>query len=380
MNGYHFTQRVRRDLQSAREAANALGNDYVGPEHMLLGLIREREGNAVHALTACHVDLAALQSTLEDAVRARGATRSAIGPDLPYTRYAKRVLERALQAARDLDSQYVGTEHLLLGLLADDESEARRFLHAAGVTAERIRTHIPLRTADEDHVARPSHKAMSLNDEDALATELAATGRRFYDRGWVFGTSGNFSAVLEDHPLRLAITASGIDKRTLSREHILRIDEERRVIGEHSGKPSAEAALHLEIVSRRGAGAVLHTHSVWSTMLSDAYAERGGLAISGLEMLKGLDGVGTHEHREWVPIVANDQDMASLARRVGTLLDREPRVHGFLLRGHGLYTWGRTLAEAERHVEIFEFLFETIGRRASFRLPEDQHGNAQDPR
>jgi methylthioribulose-1-phosphate dehydratase len=221
---------------------------------------------------------------------------------------------------------------------------------------------------------------MSSSDEDALATELAAAGRRFYERGWVFGTSGNFSAVLEMHPIRLAITASGIDKRTLSREHILHIDGERRVVGERTGKPSAETALHLEIVRRRAAGAVLHTHSVWSTMLSDAYAERGGLAISGLEMLKGLSGVDTHEHREWVPIVANDQDMASLAHHVDTLLEREPAIHGFLLRGHGLYTWGQTLAEAERHVEIFEFLFETIGRRASFRLPEDDHGNAQDPR
>jgi methylthioribulose-1-phosphate dehydratase len=221
---------------------------------------------------------------------------------------------------------------------------------------------------------------MSWSDEDTLATELAAIGRRFYERGWVYGTSGNFSTVLEQHPIRLAITASGVNKRTLAREHILQIDDERRVIGEQSGTPSAETALHFEIIRRRGAGAVLHTHSVWSTMLSDAYAERGGLAITGFEMLKGLDGVGTHEHREWVPIVANDQHMASLARRVGTLLERDPAIHGFLLRGHGLYTWGRTLAEAERHVEIFEFLFETIGRRASFRLPEDHHGNAQDPR
>jgi methylthioribulose-1-phosphate dehydratase len=79
-------------------------------------------------------------------------------------------------------------------------------------------------------------------------------------------------------------------------------------------------------------------------------------------MLKGLSGVTSHEHRELVPILDNDQDMPRLARRVGETLDRYPEAHAFLLRRHGLYTWGETLADAERHVEILEFLFETVGR------------------
>ena len=110
----------------------------------------------------------------------------------------------------------------------------------------------------------------------------------------------------------------------------------------------------------------MHTHSVWGTILSDLHADSEGLAIEGFEMLKGLDGVTTHEHREWVPIVANDQDMARLADRVRAVLerDRDRRVHGILLRGHGLYTWGRTIADAERHVEILEFLLEAVGRRS----------------
>ena len=70
----------------------------------------------------------------------------------------------------------------------------------------------------------------------------------------------------------------------------------------------------------------------------------------------------SHEHRELVPIVDNDQDMTRLAQRVGATLDRHPAAHAFLLRRHGLYTWGASLADAERHVEILEFLFETIGR------------------
>jgi methylthioribulose-1-phosphate dehydratase len=128
-------------------------------------------------------------------------------------------------------------------------------------------------------------------------------------------------------------------------------------------------------VKRRGAGAVLHTHSNWATILSGS-ADQAGFAIEGFEMLKGLDGVTTHEHREWIPIVDNDQNMTRLAREVGKTLDEHPTAHAFLLRRHGLYTWGKTLAEAERHVEILEFLFEAIGRT---KEKEAHHGAAQSP-
>ena len=83
-------------------------------------------------------------------------------------------------------------------------------------------------------------------------------------------------------------------------------------------------------------------------------------------MLKGLDEVRTHEHLEWIPIVANDQDMPRLASVVRTVIKQHPRAHAFLLERHGLYTWGRTIAEAERHVEILEFLLEATGRRSSW--------------
>ena len=99
-------------------------------------------------------------------------------------------------------------------------------------------------------------------------------------------------------------------------------------------------------------------------MLSEAWASSPdkAVAIQGYEMLKGLAGVTTHEHRELVPILENDQDMPRLAGRVAETLASHPEAHAFLLRRHGLYTWGETLVEAERHVEILEFLFETIGR------------------
>lgn len=200
---------------------------------------------------------------------------------------------------------------------------------------------------------------------DALAGELAEIARLCYARGWALGTSGNFSAVHSRNPLTLAITASGLDKGLLESRHIVAIDEQGRVVpGRGSGTPSAETALHLAIVRALGAGAVLHTHSIWSTILSDGPSDAaGGLSIEGYEMLKGLNGVRTHEHREWLPVIENTQDWTAAAPRVEMKLREHPEVHGFLIRRHGLYTWGADLAEARRQLEILEFLFEAMGRK-----------------
>jgi methylthioribulose-1-phosphate dehydratase len=198
---------------------------------------------------------------------------------------------------------------------------------------------------------------------DALAEQLAEVGRQLYARGWALGTSGNFSAVLSREPFRLAITSSGVDKGLLNAGQIVQIDETGQILGRQEGKPSAEASIHIAVVRARGvgAGAVLHTHSIWSTILSDA--ADGGIVLEGYEMLKGLDGVSTHQHREWLPIIENTQDWASAAPEVEQLLRANPKTHGFLIRRHGLYTWGRDLAEAKRQIEILEFLFEALGRK-----------------
>jgi methylthioribulose-1-phosphate dehydratase len=197
-------------------------------------------------------------------------------------------------------------------------------------------------------------------DFAARADDLIKVGQRFDARGWVLGTSGNFSAVAGRDPLRLAITRSGTHKGALTRDDILEYGDGRVLAG--TGSSSAETLLHVEIVARRGAGSVLHTHSIWSTLLSHRYADLGGLAIKGFEMLKGLSGVTTHEHREWLPILENDQDMPRLAAAAARALDDHPDCHGFLLRRHGLYTWGATVADAARHVEILEFLLESVAR------------------
>src|SRR3989442_5291240 len=159
------------------------------------------------------------------------------------------------------------------------------------------------------------------------ATKLAEIGKSFFARGWVSGTSGNFSAVVSREPLRLAITSTGLDKGSLTPAQFLEIDDQANVI-RGDGRPSAEALLHLAIVRELYAGAVLHTHSVWSTVLSGTHARHGGIALQGYEMLKGLAGVQTHKHREWLPILENFQDMVELANRGFSTLRERPSLHG----------------------------------------------------
>ena len=203
-----------------------------------------------------------------------------------------------------------------------------------------------------------------MSDFVNVASSLADCGKEFYRRGWVLGTSGNFSALRTREPLRALITASGADKGALEAEqHFLEIDENGKVLlGE--GKPSAETGVHLSIYKlKEKARSILHTHSVWGTILADIYPPNGAIKLEGYEMLKGLNGVTTHEHSERVPVVENSQDYPKLSKMIENVLRENPNAHGVYLRRHGLYTWGESIAEAKRHIEIFEFLFEVLGRR-----------------
>jgi len=139
MNGYNFTDRVRKVLQMAREEAARLHHEYVGTEHILLGLIREGEGVAAAVLQNLNVDLEEIQQKIEETVK-KGKAAAATGPDLPYTSRAKKVLELAMTEARELNHSYVGTEHLLLGLLREEKGIAAQVLTDAGVNLEQSRT------------------------------------------------------------------------------------------------------------------------------------------------------------------------------------------------------------------------------------------------
>ena len=138
MNGYNFTDRVRKVLQMAREEAARLHHEYVGTEHILLGLIREGEGVAAAVLTNLGIELEDVQQKIEETVK-KGKAASAAGPELPYTSRAKKVLELAMVEARELNHSYVGTEHLLLGLVKEEKGIAAQVLTDAGISLEQAR-------------------------------------------------------------------------------------------------------------------------------------------------------------------------------------------------------------------------------------------------
>lgn len=196
----------------------------------------------------------------------------------------------------------------------------------------------------------------------ADSESLCATARWCYQQGWVPATSGNFSLRSGDGIL---ITASGLDKGTVTPADLITIDADGRMIS-GNGKPSAETSLHTVLYKARPeAGAILHVHTVWNTLLSARFAAQGYVALEGYELLKALSGVTTHSHMERVPILENTQNYAELSLQLENVLSQNPAAHGVLLSRHGLYTWGQSVAEARRHLEALEFLFEVEARRLS---------------
>ncbi len=195
---------------------------------------------------------------------------------------------------------------------------------------------------------------------------LCATARWCYARGWVPGTSGNFSVrPLEADSDHIFITASGLDKGQLTTDGLLKVDGNGKVLA-GNGRPSAETALHRVIYRNRPeTRAILHVHSVWNTLLSARFTECEFVPLEGYELLKALSGVNTHLHTEKIPILQNSQDYEHLSRELADALARYPRAHGVLLCRHGLYTWGTAVADARRHLEALEFLFEAEERRLS---------------
>ncbi|MDX1962120.1 MAG: methylthioribulose 1-phosphate dehydratase [Pirellulales bacterium] len=196
--------------------------------------------------------------------------------------------------------------------------------------------------------------------------QIQAIGRQFHSRGWSLATSSNYSAVVGRDPLRLLITASGKHKGELTLEDFVLVN----AVGQNvagTARPSAETLLHCVLAEKLpNVGAVLHTHSVWGTLLSDRHFPAGRLDICGYEMQKGLEGVTTHEQPISIRIFENSQDIPALAAQLAVeLAAGEPSLqYGFLLRRHGLYTWGKDLSAARRHVETLEFLFEVTARAA----------------
>ena len=192
-----------------------------------------------------------------------------------------------------------------------------------------------------------------------LAERAAAMVRLFYRRGWADATSTNYSFRYPGRDDLIAVSKTGADKEHFTADDFILVDLEGRTHGDTGEHPSSETALHLQLYADCGAGAVFHTHSLPATILSSRHAAEGKLQVSGLEMLKGLRDVSTHDTCVNVPIYPNLQDRESLSEIVA---EAPPECPGYLLEGHGLYAYGETLEECKRHVETFEFLFEYLLR------------------
>lgn len=188
------------------------------------------------------------------------------------------------------------------------------------------------------------------------AQSIVDAGRFLYGEGWSPATSSNYSARIDDH--HIAITVSGRHKGQLRLEDVMVVDAAGQPV-QSQCRSSAETLLHTVVYQQLpDIGAVLHTHSVKAAVLSRLLPPGQALELSGYELQKAFPGFDTHESTLVVPVFDNTQDIEQLSIDTRRWLAQNPQQPGYLIRGHGLYTWGATMADCLRHVEAFEFLFE----------------------
>jgi len=188
-----------------------------------------------------------------------------------------------------------------------------------------------------------------------LAQAIVDAGRFLHGRGWSPATSSNYSSRLTDS--QALLTVSGKHKGQLTTDDLLAVDMNGQSL-EEGKKPSAETLLHTQLYRwKPEIGAVLHTHSVNATVLSKL-CSGDSLTFVDYELQKAFSGVATHESEVVVPIFDNDQNIDRLASHIQPWLDEHADCVGYLIRGHGLYTWGSQMSDALRQIEAFEFLFE----------------------
>lgn len=202
------------------------------------------------------------------------------------------------------------------------------------------------------------------NRRAQLVDELIRHTGELARAGMTPATSSNFSARLDDG--RCVITVSGRDKGRLTTDDFMDVDMDGRAL-EAGRVSSAETLLHTQIYRLRpDAGAVLHTHSLAQTLLSMRHAREGHIELAGYELLKAFHGIQTHDTAVRVPVVPNSQDMPALCAAIEPAFAGEA-FWGYLIAGHGLYAWGRDLAEARRHLDAFEFLLTVEMTKLGFR-------------
>ena len=200
-----------------------------------------------------------------------------------------------------------------------------------------------------------------------LLTDLADEARRLANLGFMACTGGNLSVRVPGEPEYIAVSASGLDKGRMNPGDFILVDAQGRPISPDTRKPSDETSLHLAVYQATGTACVCHGHPPHAVALSlDA---GGAIPISGIEMQKAFAGTSTHLCAHRMPVIDNSQDMAELSARA--LAARNPDVPAVIVRGHGVYAWGRTVAEAGRHLETVEWLCRVIviARSAGVKLP-----------
>lgn len=188
-----------------------------------------------------------------------------------------------------------------------------------------------------------------------IASESIITTANFLDsKGWTPATSSNFSMMLDNN--YCAITVSGKHKGKLTPDDIMVVDLQGKPQDEK--KPSAETLLHTSLYTwNPDIRAVLHTHSLNSTLLT-LLTNNSSWKLEGYELLKAFSGICTHESAIEMPIFGNTQDIVSLADEVIEYLNKKIPCWGYLIRGHGVYTWGKDMTETLRHLEAIEYLIQ----------------------
>ena len=204
---------------------------------------------------------------------------------------------------------------------------------------------------------------MFKDNDLSRAQELLEAIRFFNQKNWSPATSTNYS-VRSENPQNYIISRSGVDKSKFQLTDLIMIDPAGSVqppFNKPGIKSSAETEIHTALYERyTEVNCVLHTHSVLGTVLSMKKASEKAIRFEGYEILKGLEGNATHDLFEILPIVPNSQDMKDILKDMKAHFTDKPSIHGFLIAGHGLYTWGKDIASAKRHIETYEFLFECI--------------------
>lgn len=185
---------------------------------------------------------------------------------------------------------------------------------------------------------------------------IIEAGRFLYLKGWSPATSSNYSARIDEQ--HIAVTVSGKHKGNLGAGDVMVVNLSGDPV-QSDCKPSAETQLHTVIYDLfPNIKAVLHTHSVAATVLTRSMAGENTLCLVDYELQKAFPGYDSHESELCIPVFENTQDIAALAEQTQQYFKENPHLPGYLIRGHGLYTWGDTMADCLRHVEALEFLLQ----------------------